>query len=306
MSKYLPYGGYEWVNEIEKFNKEYILSLEDEADKGYILDVDLDVPENLHDYFNDYPLAVENCEGELSPLMKSMYNVINDVKEEDINDSLYKSTTSKLIPNLRNKTNYVVHYQNLKLYIKLGLVLKKVNRVLKFDQKPYLKEYIEFNSRQRAITKNDYEKSLFKLMNNAIYGKTMENVAKRIEVKLISDPKKFVYQTSKPHYKDFRIFSDGLCAVEMSKTKIVYNRPIIAGFSILELSKVHMYNFHYNNIIKKYGADKCKLLFTDTDSLCYHIQTNDIYEDMKENLTDYDMSDYPKNNICYDETNKKV
>ena len=126
----------------------------------------------------------------------------------------------------------------------MGLKVTKINRVLTFDQARFLKQYIDFNTDKRTQTKNDYEKDLFKLMNNSIFGKSMENVSKRIDVKLMTDEKKFVKQCSKPNFKDFRIFSDVLAAVEMNKTKIVYNRPMIVGFAILELSKVHMYDFH--------------------------------------------------------------
>ena len=108
----------------------------------------------------------------------------------------------------------------------------------------------------------------------------MENVEKRIDVKLISNEKKFMKQVGKVNYNSHKIFSNDLVAVHMNKTQILYNKPIILGFSILELSKVHMYDFHYNVMKKKYG-DKLKLLFTDTDSLCYHIKTDDLFDDMK-------------------------
>ena len=186
--------------------------------------------------------------------------------------------------------------------------LKKVNKVLSFREEAFLNKYIQFNTTKRAQTTNDYEKDLFKLMNNSVFGKTKENVAKRIEVKLITDEKKFVKQCSMPYFKDFRIFSEGLVAVEMKKTTVLYNRPMIVGFCILELSKVLMYDFHYNTMVKKYGSD-LKLLFTDTDSLCYHIPTEDFYEDMKENLDMYDTSDYPQEPVkhfCYSDKNKKV
>jgi hypothetical protein len=187
----------------------------------------------------------------------------------------------------------------------LGLELVKIHRVLSFKQSKYLAEYIDFNTKKRAMTKLDYEKNLFKLLNNAIFGKTCENVEKRIDVKLFTDPHKFTKTTSKPNFKDFRIFSEGLTACQMGKTQVKYDRPMIVGMCILDLSKVLMYDFHYNTMVKKYG-DNLTLMFTDTDSLCYHIKTKDIFEDMNTMITQFDTSDYPKENQCYSESNKKL
>jgi len=292
MSQYMPVGSYKWDNEM---TLEKILETPDENDKGYILEVDIEIPNELHDYFNDYPLAVENTIFEPSPYMSEIAKTL-DIKQ---------SKVKKLIPNLFNKTKYITHYRNLKLYQELGLKITKIHRVLSFEQQPYLEDYIMFNTNMRAQTKLDYEKDLFKLLNNSIFGKTMENVEKRIEVKLITNERKFLKQVCKPNYKGHKIFSNDLVAVNMNKTEIFYNKPVIVGFSILELSKLHMYNFHYNVMKKKYN-ENIKLLFTDTDSLCYQIKTEDLYKDMKEMEDLFDFSEYPKNHLCYNEKNKKV
>lgn len=216
-----------------------------------------------------------------------------------------EGSVNKLVPNLNDKSEYVLHYRNLKLYLSLGLELTKVHSVLSFKQSAWLKTYIDFNTSKRAACKNDFEKDLFKLFNNAVFGKTMENVDKRISVKLCNDSKKFIQYASKPHFKDFEIFSSDLAAVKMAKTHVMYNRPMIVGMCILDLSKTLMYDFHYNVIQKGYG-NKAKLCFTDTDSLTYHIQTEDVYADMKDNIDMYDTSDYPKEHPCYSARNKKV
>ena len=216
-----------------------------------------------------------------------------------------KKGLNKLITNLNNKTNYTIHYRNLQYYIKKGLILKKVHKVLSFDQKPLMKDYINYNTTRRATTKNECEKDLFKLFNNSIFGKTCENVEGRIDVKLVTEAEKFTKYTNKPYFKNFEIFNNNLVAVELNKTQVLYNKPIIIGFSVLELSKLLMYEFHYDTIKKRYG-DKAKLLFTDTDSLTYHIETEDIYQDLKENTEAYDFSDYPTNHILYSNENKKV
>ncbi|MFN9115765.1 MAG: hypothetical protein ACK5XN_37405, partial [Bacteroidota bacterium] len=286
MSEPLPGGDFKFAD----VPLDVILNTPKDSRIGYIVQCDLKVPEELHDYFNDYPLAPENCLGEYSKTMQEKYKIINGKNPI--------STVSKLIPNLRNKTDYVLHYRNLQLYVQLGLEVTKVSKVISFTQEAFLKKYIDFNTDKRSKTKNDYEKDLFKLMNNSVFGKCLENVAKRINVDLMTDSKKFVKKTSKPNFKDFRIFSEGLAAVEMSKTEVVYNRPMIVGFAILELSKLHMYNFHYN-VMKKEFKDDIKLLFTDTDSLCYHIKTENFFDFMKKNLDEFDTSEFPSTHECY-------
>jgi hypothetical protein len=296
MVKYLPTGDYSWTHVEDNKFISWLMSQKAEQKVGFIIELDLKIPEHLHDYFNDYPIAPETCFGEYSTKMNEIKKICG-IKEG--------VQVKKLCPNLRDKTNYVCHYQNLQYYLTLGAEVIKVHRILSFSQAPIMKEYIDFNTKRRAETKNEFEKDLFKLMNNSIFGKTMENVEKRIDVKLFSDAKKFVKQASKPHFKDSKIFSEGLVACEMSKTTVKYDKPMIIGFCILELSKLHMYKFHYDYIKNKYG-DKAKLLFTDTDSLCYHIKTDDIYEDMKNDSDLFDTSDYPKNHPLYSEVNKKV
>jgi hypothetical protein len=212
---------------------------------------------------------------------------------------------AKLVPNLRNKKNYVVHYRNLKLYLELGLQLKKVYRVLKCEQSAWLKPYIEYNTKQRAVAKSAFEKDFFKLMNNAVFGKTMENVRNRIDYELVTSPDRVTALTKRPRFKGSKIFNENLVGIEMLKSKVVLNKPIGIGFAILDLSKVLMYDFHYNTMKSKY-EHKCKLLFTDTDSLTYEITTEDIYEDMKSIKDQFDFSDYPKEHPLYDTTNKKV
>ena len=181
----------------------------------------------------------------------------------------------KLIPTLNNKEKYVLHYRNLQLYLDLGLKLTKVHRVLEFNQSPWLKPYIDFNTEKRKDAKNAFEKDFFKLMNNAVYGKTMENLYKRVDVRLITNEKKLLKMASKPAYVSSKIFNNNLVAVHKIKETLTLNRPTYLGMCILDLSKTLMYDFHYNYIKNKYG-DKAKLLFTDTDSLTYEIQTKNL------------------------------
>ena len=173
---------------------------------------------------------------------------------------------SKLIPTIRDKKEYVLHYRNLQLYLDLGLKIKKVHRVLEFDQSPWLKQYIDFNTEKRKRAKNAFEKDFFKLMNNSDFGKTMENLRRRVDVRLVTDEKKLDKLTSKPTYVSSKIFNENPMAVHKIKEALTLSRPAYVGMCILDLSKMLMYNFHYNCIKEKYGG-RARLLFTYKDSL---------------------------------------
>ena len=240
----------------------------DETRKGVILEVDLEYPEELHHLHNDYPLAPEKIlvsDDMLSPYCKGLKD----------SENISSGRVHKLVPNLMCKEKYILHYRNLRQYLSLGMVLKKVHRVLEFTQKPWMKEYIDFNTQKRTMAKNSFEKDFFKLMNNSVFGKTMENLRKRSNIHLETDPNHLLKLTRQPMYVSSKIFDENLVGVQMKKVRLVLDKPSYVGFSILELSKTLMYDFHYNYIRKKYP--EAKLLFTDTDSLVYHIVAEDVY-----------------------------
>ena len=163
------------------------------------------------------------------------------------------------------------------------------------------------NTNLRAKGNNDFEKDFFKLMNNCVFGKTMENIRNRVDIKLVTNEKDAKKLISKPNFKHRTIFCENLVAIHMKKTKLVFNKPVYLGMGILDLSKTIMYNFHYNYIKPKYG-EKAKLLFTDTDSLTYDIETKDFYKDISPDVRDkFDTSNFPKNHSSGIETgvNKK-
>ena len=297
MSQFLPTHGFDWLNETEMRSIDFT-KIKDDAEEGYILEVDLEYPVDVHDQHSDYPLAPEHLKvtsGMLSPYAKSLADELE----------LKESFTPKLVPNLNDKNKYVVHYRNLKQYISLGMKLTKIHRVLSFQQSPWLKSYIDFNTERRKQAKNDFEKDFYKLMNNAVFGKTMENLRKRIKIELVNNQKRARKMSVKPSFHGFRIFSEDLVGVHMNIEKLYLNRPIYVGFSILDMSKTLMYDFHYNHIKKMYGSS-ATLLFTDTDSLAYVIQTNDIYEDMMHSVDLYDTSDYPNHSQLFNLKNKKI
>jgi hypothetical protein len=161
-----------------------------------------------------------------------------------------------------------------------------------------MKEYIEMNTRLRTASKNDFEKDLYKLLNNSVFGKTMENIRHRVNVEILCDDSTIQKRINSPKFKGYKVLSkeNNLVLFQSEKKQILFNKPIFVGFSILDLSKLHMYKFHYDYIKATYG-NKAKLLFTDTDSLTYEIQTEDIFKDMKRNdayLKYFDTSDFNK------------
>ena len=297
MGQYLPTGGFKWMSEkqIDKLN---LAKYKKDSNKGLILEVDLEYPKELHDLHNDYPLAAEKLK--VSDDMLSEY-----CKKIASKFNISTGLVHKLIPTLGNKEKYVLHYRNLQLYIELGLKVSKIHRVLEFDQSPWLKQYIDFNTKKRMDAKNAFEKDFFKLMNNSVFGKTMENIRKRVDVRLITDEKRLLKMASKPTYVSSKIFNENLVAVHKIKETLTLNRPAYVGMRILDLSKTLMYDFHYNYIKKKYD-DRAKLLFTDTDSLTYEIEAGDVYKDFWYDKDKFDNSDYPQNSPYHYKCNKKV
>ena len=208
----------------------------------------------------------------------------------------------KLIHNLGNKTKYVVHYRNIQLYLSLGMKLTMIHRVLQFKQSNWTKTYIDFNTKKRMCATNDFEKDFFKLMINSVYGKTMENLRKRINVRFVNNKKCFLKYTSRPTYVNHKLFNKNFAAIHEIKPVLILSKPIYVGFTVLDLSKWLMYDFHYNFIKKNFSA---KLLFTDTDSLTYEIKSKNVYKEFYrwEDLLDF--SNYSKDSTFYDDTNKK-
>ena len=268
MSLKLPVHSFEWMTteEIENIFNNRIVQVWEKT--PCILEVDLEYSEELHNLHNDYPLCPERVECDKG--------------------------VKKLIPNLRHKNNYVIHYKNLMQCLRLGMKLKKIHRGIKFIESAFLKPYIDKNTSLRTQAKNNFEKDFFKLMNNSVFGKTMENIRNRVNVKLVDTGEQFKKLTAKPNYESRKIFNENLVSVHMKKTSLTMNKPVYLGMSILDLSKTLMFDFHYKYIKPKYG-NKAKLLFTDTDSFLYEIQTEDFYKDIAGDVKDrFDTSDYPE------------
>eukprot|EP00117_Sycon_ciliatum_P013188 scpid78025/ scgid4574/ PiggyBac transposable element-derived protein 4 len=300
MSQHLPTSKFQWCAPSDELLQK-ILTQPDDADTGYMVECDLSVPTEFHDRLNDYPPAPERVtitESMMSPYQRDLIAA----------DPVSGLSAPKLVPNLMPKQRYVAHYRNLRLYSRLGLRIDAVHRVLSFRQAPWMKPYIQLNTELRKKAKNDFEKDFFKLMNNAVFGKTMENVRRRISIRLLrveDEEDTILTAVAKSTYVRHVLFDNGLVGVENRKLAVHLNKPVYVGMSILELSKELMYRFYYDELQPRYG-DRMSLLYTDTDSLVLLFRTEDLYADMKSMADQYDTSNFSPDSPLYSESNKKV
>ena len=234
-NEYLPYEGFKWLKNVDEFD---MMPVSEKSPIGYFLEVEyLEYLDELHELHNDYPLAPEKLD--VSGDMLSNYcKKIADKYEIKVGKA------KKLIRNLGNKTNYVVHYRDLQLYLSLGMKLTKIHRVLEFKQSDWMKKYIDFNTEKRMNATNDFEKDFSKLMITSVYGKTVENLRKRINVRLINNAEDFLKYTSRPTYITHKIFGKDYAAIHEIKPVLILNKTIYVGFTTLDLSKWKMYDFH--------------------------------------------------------------
>ena len=208
MTQKLPYAYFQWSDDMH--GAEDVLNYTN-GDYGYILDVDLVYPKELHDLHADYPLAPENmCVSAdmVSDFSKDIFRQYHNNKE--VNDE----TVKKLILNVQDKTNYVVHIRNLKYYLEKGLVLTNIHRCIKFKQNEWLKPWIDFNTEKRKESTNEFHKDLFKLMNNAVFGKTMEDVRSHADFELVDNIGRIEKCLNSPTFKHKHIINNELVGIE--------------------------------------------------------------------------------------------
>lgn len=273
MSEPLPIGGYEWID-VSANNIDIVLNSSSESKYGYLVEADINYPNHLHDLHNDYPFLCQKRR-------------VNESKHE------------KLILDLNDKKKNTLHYLTLQMAISNGLELKKIHRILRFEQSKWLKPFIDYNTEKRKNAKNEFDKTLYKLFTNTIYGKSIENVRKRCNAKMMNQYNGrygLKVHIAKPNFKKLTIFNENLVIVEMLKTEIVLDKPIAIGVCVLEISKLKMYNFHYNFMLKEYDVGQCNIMYTDTDSFIYYLKDKNIYDVMKNHSEQFDTSDYSINN----------
>ncbi|XP_060874527.1 LOW QUALITY PROTEIN: uncharacterized protein LOC132948180 [Metopolophium dirhodum] len=278
MSQYMPYGGFNWVQP----TLNGLDDLDDTSPIGRVYEVDVSYPRHLHNGHNDLPFQPQNSVPR-------------------------GSKVRKLMATFEKKENYIIHYRNLQQAIKNGLIVEKVHRVIQFNQSDWLAKYIKLNTEMRKKAKNDFEKDFFKLMNNAVFGKTMQSKRKEMKMELVSCEKRLQKLINKSTFKYCTNYNEDLNAVALENKIIKFDKPIYIGFAVLDISKTKMYEYHYDVMQRHYG-DKIKLMYTDTDSLIYYIETQDLYVDLAANynlLDRMDTANLPTDHPCYVASRKK-
>ena len=311
MSQYLPTGDFKkmrscheamqydstLMNEI----KEDILNTPDDNEFGYFIECDLEYPAEIKEKTENFPLRPYQTTAD--PNLFSEY--MNSVKQPN-----YKPT-EKLMCDLTNKYNYMMHYRMFKFYTNLGVKVTKIHMIYRFKQSLWLEKYNNHNTQKRTKAKTNFEKDLYKLMNNAFFGKTMENVRERVNIQIlphtnidqiIKRQSKFSFKGIINHYSEFSVH-------KYDKEKTVFDKQIYMGFSVLELSKLLMYEFYYHKLQPYYSSRSdasVKLHYMDTDSFILSIKTGDLINDLEYFKDDFDFSELDENHELYDTINKKV
>ena len=312
MSQYLPTGDFKKMNiccgeasrEAMQYDstlmneiKEDILNTPDDNEFGYFIECDLEYPAEIKEKTENFPLCPYQTKAD--PNLFSEY--MNSVKQPN-----YKPT-EKLMCDLTNKYNYMMHYRMFKFYTNLGMKVTKIHMIYRFKQSLWFEKNINHNTQKRTKAKTNFEKDLYKLMNNAFFGKTMENVRERVNIQIL--PHTNIDQITKRqsklrfkgivnHYSEFSVY-------KYDKEKTVFDKPIYLGFSVLELSKLLMYEFYYHKL-KPYYNSKIKLHYMDTDSFILSIKTGDLINDLEYFKDDFDFSELDENHELYNSINKKV
>ena len=265
MSMPLPTGGFAWCDEKE-FESIFddLMAQEEPMDgeEGWIFEVDMTYPQDLHDVHNDLPLAPEKFAIPDADL--SSYQVAVSVGK--------RAAVKKLVPHFKKRDHYVVHFATLHYYVLSGMVVTKIHRILRFKQQPWLKPYIDKNTQLRQNSSSAFEKDMFKLMNNAVYGKTIENVWNRKEVKICRSREQLLKYASKPWFRCFHIVNSDISICTMKKRQVYLNKPLYLGFTVLDLSKLVFYKTFYQGF-KKMWPTQMRLLMVDTDSYIMHVTT---------------------------------
>ena len=274
------------------------LNTPDDSDIGYFIEADLRYPDNIKEKTKNFPFCPEN-----KLIDKDKYN---DYMQEIKPENYVKS--KKLICDWTDKKNYLVHYRMLKFYVRHGMVVDKILEIISFKQSKWLEKYINFNTLKRNKAKIDFEKDFYKVLNNAFYGKTMENVRNLLGLIFFEkdDYKENIKYQSKLTFNGIQKSYENCDSYVFRKNEVLMEKPIYLGFAVLELSKLHMYETYYDKLQRYFGEKNLHLHYMDTDSFILSVNAKDIIKDLK-NLEDiFDFSNLDKNHELFSNKNEKV
>lgn len=299
LSQQLPTGEFRWLTsaELETFD---VSTVPENSAYGYVLEVDLHYPEHLHDVHNDYPLAPEKLDvpaKDWSDHTRLLAQLLN-MKQ--------KSSGTKLMATLRDKSRYILHYKNLQFYLQHGLQLTKLHRGIRFRQSSFLKPYILMNNAARTRATTPFQISLYKGYNNYIFGKTCYNVFKQVHLKLVNSEKKFQQLAARATFHGSHVISEHMIGVEMKPAKILCDKPVYIGSTVLDLSKKHMYSFYYDFLVPLYYDEGLRMVYTDTDSFYLQVFNKpDFYHDLLRYERFFDRSAYPEHHFLHSDSRKR-
>ena len=305
----LPHSEFSWVADdvLARMaaNPQEIIDIDDEADYGYLFEVDLEYPRELHADTSDFPLAPASdfIESDMfSPFMKEYYHDLCTARGSRDNYEPIR----KLLLTQYDKEKYICHYSILKFYLGMGMRLVRVHSAIRFRQKRFVEPYIRYNSDKRALARNAFEKAFYKMKNNSFFGKTMEDVRHRIKYYLVTDWAALERYSSDPLFLDCDVFSERVTGVHMFQDKVVLNKPVYIGQAVLDYSKLEMYTLYYKILRQCPLIRKAELVGGDTDSffLSLHTDRQVRLEDVFRDLSAYfDSSNYPQNHPLYSTAN---
>jgi len=299
MRQFLPVGEYRWLpkDEIESINW---TEQKPEQDYGYIVECTLRYPDELHDSHESFPLAPERIDLDYEMLSPYSQECLKKYKPQ-----AYKNhKTTKLGATFGKRVDYVCHYRNLALYLQQGMILEKVSRVIKFRQKPFLREYVDVMTERRKQAISIFEKNFFKLLINSVFGKFIENLRTQTNCVFVNKASRLARCLRNPAFDRWRIIGENLVVFYNKKKIVKMNKPYVIGFSVLDISKCHMFDLHYNHI--KVAAPNASVCLTDTDSLLLYLPDMSKRTLLEKCKNIFDFSNYPKTHDLYDATRKMI
>lgn len=260
----LPTFNFRFLSEFE-IERIDIMNIPEDSDTGYIFLVDIEIPDEKHSLYDQFPMCPENVL--IDPNQVSEYT-----KQLAASCDVNLRPTRKLCLTLNYKTRYCVHYLTLQSYIRHGLVVKHVHKVISFRQSLWLHDFMKFTTEKRRNATNQFDKMLYKSVACNVFGKSIENVKRRINVKIVTSAAQLRRLVNKPTFQAIRVFDSNLAAVQLYRQNVKLNKPIAVGYSVLEMAKMKMYDFFYDVLLKGFSDFNVRLLMSDTDSFLIHVE----------------------------------